>query len=40
VHSNKLATPFDKIIEMIEAEERKKIESIENNIKQLKEISK
>ncbi len=40
VHSNKLALPFEKIIETIEAEERKKIELIEGNIKQLKDLSK
>jgi predicted transcriptional regulator len=40
VHSNKLAIPFEKIIDMIEAEERKKIEMIEANIKQLKELAK
>ncbi|MBE0518268.1 MAG: ArsR family transcriptional regulator [Thermoplasmata archaeon] len=40
VHSNKLAIPFEKIIEMIEAEERKKIEMIDINIKQLKEQAK
>jgi predicted transcriptional regulator len=37
---NKLSIPFDKIIETIESEERKKMESIENNIKQLKELAK
>lgn len=40
VHSNKLAIPFEKIVETIEAEEKKKILSIESNIKQLKEIAK
>ena len=40
VHSNKLAIPFEKIIEMIETEERKKIEMIDINIKQLKEQAK
>jgi predicted transcriptional regulator len=40
VHSNKLSLPFDKIIETVESEERKKMESIENNIKQLKELAK
>jgi len=40
VHSNKLALPFDKIIDIIEAEEKKKIESIENSITQLKELAK
>jgi predicted transcriptional regulator len=40
VHSNKLAVPFEKIVETIETEERKKIEAIEGNIKQLKEIAK
>ena len=40
VHSNKLAIPFEKIVETIEAEEKKKIAAIENNIKQLKELAK
>lgn len=40
VHSNKLAVPFEKIIEIIETEERKKIEGVENNVKQLKELAK
>jgi len=40
VHSNKLAIPFEKIVEIIEAEEKKKIENIEANIKQLKEFAK
>ncbi len=40
VHSNKLALPFDKIIETIEAEEKKKIEQIESNMKQLKDLAK
>jgi len=40
VHSNKLSLPFDKIIDMIESEERKKIDIIENSIKQLKELAK
>ena len=40
VHSNKLSLPFEKIIEIIEAEERKKIEMIEESVKQLKELAK
>ncbi len=40
VHANKLAVPFEKILETIESEERKKIEAIEGNIKQLKELAK
>ncbi|HOE52478.1 MAG TPA: ArsR family transcriptional regulator [Methanomassiliicoccales archaeon] len=39
VHAYKLAIPFDKIIETIEKEERKRIESIERNIEQLKALS-
>ncbi|HHT75642.1 MAG TPA: ArsR family transcriptional regulator [Methanomassiliicoccaceae archaeon] len=39
VHSYKLALPFEKIIETIEKEERKKIEDIENNIKALKQAA-
>lgn len=40
VHANKLAVPFEKILEIIEVEEHKKIEAIEANIKQLKELAK
>ena len=40
VHSNKLAIPFEKIVEILEPEERKRIEGIEANIKQLKELAK
>jgi len=39
VHAYKLAIPFDKIIETLEKEERKRIESIEKNIEQLKALS-
>jgi predicted transcriptional regulator len=39
VHAYKLAIPFEKIIETIEKEERKRIESIERNIEQLKALS-
>jgi predicted transcriptional regulator len=39
VHSYKLALPFDKIIETIEKEEKKRIEDIENNIKALKQAA-
>ncbi|UCE80327.1 MAG: ArsR family transcriptional regulator [Methanobacteriota archaeon] len=40
VHSNKLAMPFEKIVEIVEAEEKKKIAAIESNIKQLKDLAK
>ncbi|HUT26841.1 MAG: ArsR family transcriptional regulator [Methanomassiliicoccales archaeon] len=36
VHAYKLAIPFDKIIETLEKEERKRMESIEKNTDQLK----
>jgi predicted transcriptional regulator len=36
VHAYKLAVPFEKIIETIEKEEKKRIEKIESNIVQLK----
>ena len=39
VHAYKLAIPFDKIIETLEKEERKRMESIERNIEQLKALS-
>ncbi|MDD1771810.1 MAG: ArsR family transcriptional regulator [Methanomassiliicoccales archaeon] len=39
VHAYKLAIPFDKIIETLEKEERKRMESIEKNIEQLKSLS-
>ncbi|HNX48132.1 MAG TPA: ArsR family transcriptional regulator [Methanomassiliicoccales archaeon] len=39
VHSYKLAIPFDKIIETLDKEERKRMESIEKNIDQLKALS-
>ena len=39
VHAYKLAIPFDKIIETLEREERKRMESIEKNIDQLKSLS-
>ncbi|NLI73611.1 MAG: ArsR family transcriptional regulator [Euryarchaeota archaeon] len=39
VHSYRLAIPFEKIIETIEKEERKKIDEIENNIKMLKQAA-
>jgi predicted transcriptional regulator len=39
VHSYKLALPFEKIIETIEKDERKRIEEIENNIKALKQAA-
>ncbi len=38
VHSYRLSVPFERIIETIEKEERKRIEEIENNIKQLKQV--
>ncbi|MBI0583348.1 MAG: ArsR family transcriptional regulator [Methanomassiliicoccus sp.] len=39
VHSYKLALPFDKIIEILEKEEIKRIEEIQNNIKALKQAA-
>jgi len=39
VHAYKLAIPFDKIIETLEKEERKRMESIEKNIEQLKSLT-
>ena len=39
VHAYKLSIPFDKIIETLEKEERKRMESIEKNIDQLKALS-
>jgi predicted transcriptional regulator len=39
VHAYKLAIPFDKIIETLDKEERKRMESIEKNIEQLKALS-
>ena len=39
VHSYKLAIPFDKIIETLDKEKRKRMESIEKNIDQLKALS-
>lgn len=39
VHAYKLAIPFDKIIETLEKEERKRMEAIEKNIDQLKALS-
>lgn len=39
VHAYKLAIPFEKIIETLEKEERKRIESIEKNIEQLKTLA-
>lgn len=39
VHAYKLAIPFDKIIETLDKEERKRMESIEKNIEQLKSLS-
>jgi predicted transcriptional regulator len=39
VHAYKLAIPFDKIIETLEKEERKRIESIEKNVEQLKALA-
>ena len=39
VHSYKLAMPFDKIVEILEKEERKRIERIESNIEQLKTVT-
>jgi len=39
VHAYKLAIPFDKIVDTLEKEERKRMESIEKNIDQLKALS-
>ncbi|MDW5562167.1 MAG: ArsR family transcriptional regulator [Methanomassiliicoccus sp.] len=39
VHSYKLALPFEKIIEILEKEEMKRIEEIQNNIKALKQVA-
>jgi predicted transcriptional regulator len=39
VHSYKLALPFEKIIEILEREELKRIEEIQNNIKNLKQAA-
>ena len=39
VDSYKLAMPFDKIVEILEKEERKRIERIESNIEQLKTVA-
>jgi predicted transcriptional regulator len=39
VHSYKLALPFEKIIEILEREEMKRIEEIQNNIKALKQVA-
>ena len=39
VHAYKLAIPFAKIIETLAKEERKRMESIEKNIEQLKALS-
>jgi len=36
VHAYKLAIPFEKIVETLEKEEKKRVERIENNIEQLK----
>ena len=36
VHSYRLAIPFEKIVEVIEKEERAKIDDIESNIQALK----
>ena len=36
VHAYKLAIPFEKIVDTLEKEERKRIERIEGNIEQLK----
>lgn len=36
VHSYKLAIPFEKIVEMIDKEERKRISDIESNVKELR----
>ncbi|MCQ5375152.1 MAG: ArsR family transcriptional regulator [Methanomassiliicoccales archaeon] len=38
IHAYRLAIPFEKIIETIEKEERKRIEKIEQNVNQLKQF--
>jgi predicted transcriptional regulator len=39
IHAYRLAIPFEKIVEMIDKEERKRIEKIESNIHQLKQLA-
>lgn len=39
IHAYRLAIPFEKIVEMMEKEERKRIEKIEGNIHQLKQMA-
>ncbi|MEM2944271.1 MAG: ArsR family transcriptional regulator [Methanomassiliicoccales archaeon] len=38
IHAYRLAVPFEKIVEMIEREEKKRIEKIEQNVNQLKQL--
>ncbi len=40
VHAYRLSIPFDKIVEALEKDERKRIERIENNIELLKQAAK
>ena len=39
IHAYRLAIPFEKIVEMMEKEERKRIEKIESNIYQLRQLA-
>ncbi|MDD1773820.1 MAG: ArsR family transcriptional regulator [Methanomassiliicoccales archaeon] len=39
IHAYRLAIPFEKIVEMMEKEERKRIDKIESNIHQLKQMA-
>lgn len=39
IHAYRLAIPFERIVEMIEKEERKRIERIEANMHQLRQIA-
>jgi predicted transcriptional regulator len=39
IHAYRLAISFEKIVEMMEKEERKRIEKIESNIHQLKQLA-
>ncbi len=39
VHSYKLSLPFDRIVDTIEKDERRRMEDIENNIKTLKQAT-
>jgi predicted transcriptional regulator len=39
VHSYKLAIPFEKIVEMIDREEQRRISSIESNVRELRKFT-